>query len=55
MNKWEIEKEQIEAAEKEVTTQLQRLQERLQHMQIRKIYLQGAIDATKETENSKES
>lgn len=50
MNKWEIEKEQLDVAEKEVTIQLQRLQERLQQIQIRKIYLQGGIDALKESE-----
>lgn len=50
MNKWETEKEQLEAAEKEVVQQIQRFQERLQNIQIRKIYLQGAIDALKETE-----
>lgn len=54
MNKWEIEKEQIESAERELTTQLKLLQERLQQIQIRKIYLQGGIDALKE-EHSKES
>lgn len=55
MNKWETEKEQLDAAEKEVALQIQRLQERLQNIQIRKIYLQGGIDALKETEQSKES
>lgn len=46
MQKWIEEKERIEQIEKQ-------LQEQLQQLQLRKIYVQGAIDALNESENLK--
>lgn len=48
MNKWDKEKEDLTRISQNIEDQIKQLQVQLQNIELRKIYVQGAIDALKE-------